>query len=251
LSVPESLASEVIVLVADDDPLICRLTSRVLVDEGYLVLTAGDGQQALEASRAHSGPLHLVLSDVKMPRLTGPELCEQVQRERLETIFLLMSGNFAGVPMAGEFPFMAKPFMPAALRSKVRELLHGRMLTAGTQVQDKARLRDGIWTINAEGRTVFANKPMVQMLGTTVSAIIGQSSFDFVFPEDAEAAKRLFEIKKGGDTQAFKFRLRRTDGSSVWAEISNTPMFSQSGEFQGIVGLFSEIEPASLSRSVA
>jgi two-component system, cell cycle sensor histidine kinase and response regulator CckA len=156
LSVPESLASEVIVLVADDDPLICRLTSRVLVDEGYLVLTAGDGQQALEASRAHSGPLHLVLSDVKMPRLTGPELCEQVQRERPETIFLLMSGNFAGVPMAGEFPFIAKPFMPAALRSKVRELLHGRMLTAGTQVQDKARLRDGIWTINAEGRTVFA-----------------------------------------------------------------------------------------------
>ena len=153
MSVPESLASEVIVLVADDDPLICRMVSRVLTDEGYLVLTAGDGQQALEASRTHSGPLHLVLSDVKMPRLTGPELCEQVQRERPETIFLLMSGDFAGVPMAGEFPFIAKPFRPAALRSKTRELLHGRMLTAGTQMQDKARLRDGIWTINAEGRT--------------------------------------------------------------------------------------------------
>lgn len=53
---------------------VCRLASRVLTDEGYLILVAGDGQQALEASRAHLGPLHLVLSDVKMPRLTGPEL---------------------------------------------------------------------------------------------------------------------------------------------------------------------------------
>jgi PAS domain S-box-containing protein len=251
LPVTESVASEVKVLVADDDPLICQMTSRILTNEGYLVLTAGDGQQALEASRAHSGPLHLVLSDVKMPRLTGPELCEQVQRERPETIFLLMSGDFAGVPMVGEFPFIAKPFTPAALRLKVRELLHGRMLTAGTPLRDAARLRDGIWTINAEGRTVFANKAMVQMLGTTVSAIIGQCSFDYVFPEDVEAAKRLFEIKRGGDTKSFQFRLRRADGSSVWVEISNTPMFSQSGEFQGIVGLFSEIEAASPARSVA
>lgn len=74
MSVPEPLASEVTVLVADDDSLVCRLASRVLTDEGYLILVAGDGQQALEASRAHLGPLHLVLSDVKMPRLTGPEL---------------------------------------------------------------------------------------------------------------------------------------------------------------------------------
>jgi PAS domain S-box-containing protein len=251
LPVPESRASELTVLVADDDPLVYAMASRVLTSEGYLVLTAGDGQQALETSRAHPGPLHLVLSDVKMPRLTGPELCAQVQRERPETICLLMSGDFAGVPMAGEFPFLAKPFMPSALKLRVKELLHGQMLTARTQMQEQARLCDGIWTINAEGRTVFANKPMVQILGTTVSAMIGQSSFDFVFPEDLEAAKRLFEIKRGGDTQSFQFRLRRTDGSSVWVNISNTPMFSQSGEFQGIVGLFSEIEVASRAQSVA
>src|SRR5438046_2044159 len=111
MSVPQSLAcSEVIVLVADDDPLICRIAQRILTDEGYLVRTACDGLEALEASRAHPGPLHFVLSDVKMPGLTGPQLCEQVQRERPETICLLMSGDFTGVPMAGEFPFIAKPF---------------------------------------------------------------------------------------------------------------------------------------------
>jgi CheY-like chemotaxis protein len=84
---PESLSCpKLVVLVADDDPLICRIAFKVLTDEGYFVRTARDGQQALEASRAYPWPLHFVLSDVKMPRLTGPELCQDIQRERPETI---------------------------------------------------------------------------------------------------------------------------------------------------------------------
>lgn len=87
---------------------------------------------------------------------------------------------------------------------------------------------------------------MAEMLGTTVDAMLGQLSFAFVFPEDVEVAKRLFDFKKRGDTKPFQFRLRRMDGSPVWVSVSNTPMFSNS-EFQGILGLFSEIESPALT----
>ena len=125
------------------------------------------------------------------------------------------------------------------------------ILTASAQsLQEKAGLRDGIWTTNADGRTVYANQRMAQMLGTTVAAMLGQLSFGFVFPEDVQLAKRLFDTHKRGDSKHFQFRLRRTDGSSAWVSVSNTPMFSHS-EFQGILAFFSETESPSLVSSVS
>ena len=111
------------VLIADDDTQICNLAQAILARDGYFILIARDGQQALEASRDHPGPIHLLLSDVKMPRLSGPELCHQIKLERPETACLLMSGDISGVSMSKELPFISKPFTPDALRRKVRELL--------------------------------------------------------------------------------------------------------------------------------
>jgi|SRR5579872_2750741 len=111
------------VLIADDDAQIRNLIKAILARDGYFTLIACDGQQALEASRDHPGPIHLLLSDVQMPRLSGPELCEQIRQERYETICVLMSGNVSAVSMAEETPFIKKPFTPDALRCKLRELL--------------------------------------------------------------------------------------------------------------------------------
>jgi PAS domain S-box-containing protein len=116
--------------------------------------------------------------------------------------------------------------------------------------KDHVPPRDGIWKIDTEGRTVYANQRMAEMLGTTADAMLGQLSFGFVFPEDVEVSKRLFNSKKRGDSRPFQFRLRRKDGSPIWVSVSNTPMFSNS-EFQGILGLFSEIETPSAVASAS
>ena len=97
---------------------------------------------------------------------------------------------------------------------------------------------DGIWIIDAEARTLFANAAMSEILGTSVAQLTGKHSFDYVFPEDVAAAQRLFEAKIRGDKAPFHFRLRREDGSAIWVDIQGTPMHNVEGEFLGIVGTF-------------
>ena len=116
-------SERIVALIVDDEPLVCHLAAEILRRIGCFTLLAYDGQQALEASRSHPGPIDLLLSDVKMPKLSGPELCHQVKRDRPEIFCLLMSGDISGMNIGEELPFIPKPFTPSALRLKVQELL--------------------------------------------------------------------------------------------------------------------------------
>ena len=98
----------------------------------------------------------------------------------------------------------------------------------------------GIWIIDSSAITVFANRRMADILLTTVEDLQGKYSMDYVFPEDLPAAERLFESKKRGDANAFRFRLRRADGSAIWVEVQGTPMHDHNG-MVGIVGTFNVI----------
>jgi PAS domain S-box-containing protein len=97
---------------------------------------------------------------------------------------------------------------------------------------------DAIWIIDADGKTVFANESMAQILGTTTTQMSGQDSFLYIFPEDVPAAQRLFASKQSGSSASFHFRLRRVDGNSVWVNVQGTPMHNAAGEFLGVVGTF-------------
>jgi PAS domain S-box-containing protein len=83
---------------------------------------------------------------------------------------------------------------------------------------------------------------MAEILGTTTAEMIGKPSFTYVYPEDSESAQKLFENKQRGDSNPFHFKLRRTDGSSIWVDVQGTPMQNAKGEFIGIVGTFSVSE---------
>src|SRR5947209_3385072 len=98
--------------------------------------------------------------------------------------------------------------------------------------------KSGLWIIDAQGRTVYASAAMANILGTTPSEMLGQDSFSYVFPEDAEAAQRLFEAKKEGHMEAFHFKLRRKDGTAVLVDVQGTPMHKDNRQFVGIIGTF-------------
>ncbi len=102
--------------------------------------------------------------------------------------------------------------------------------------------KQGIWTIDSQGRTTFASPDMAEILGTTAEDMAGRSSFNYVFPEDIETAQRLFQAKENGDIDLFTFRLRRADGSAVWASIHGTAMRGPDGAFSGVVGTFTVID---------
>ncbi|HKF47101.1 MAG TPA: PAS domain-containing protein [Terracidiphilus sp.] len=110
---------------------------------------------------------------------------------------------------------------------------------------------DGIWIIDALGRTVYANRSMAGILGTESSTMIGESSFSYVFPEDMAAAQRLFASKKEGDPAPFRFKLRRKGGDAIAVVVQGTPMHDANGEFQGVVGMFTvSDDDGSLNRTM-
>lgn len=119
------------ILLAEDEELVRNLTREVLSSYGYVVIEATNGAQALELGNQHSGDIHLLLTDVVMPEMNGPELAGRLSQIRPDLKVLYMSGYtdnaivHQGVLNENE-NFIQKPFAPVALAEKVRMVLDSK-----------------------------------------------------------------------------------------------------------------------------
>jgi signal transduction histidine kinase len=124
----DGLAGTETILLTEDQPEVRSVACAVLERYGYRVLEASHGDEALRILRAHREPIHLLLSDVVMPSMSGPELARLVQLEHPGIRVLYASGYTDdaivrhGVLDPG-VAFLQKPFTPTALLRKVREML--------------------------------------------------------------------------------------------------------------------------------
>jgi DNA-binding NtrC family response regulator len=118
-----------IVLVVDDEPHIRDLV-HVILQRDYSVLLAEDGVRAVEIAQQFTGEIHLLVSDVRMPRMGGVEAARRILAERPATRVLLMSGEGASSLPAEDrrYSFVAKPFTASAFRSAVNGALGGETL---------------------------------------------------------------------------------------------------------------------------
>jgi PAS domain S-box-containing protein len=118
------------VLIVEDEPVLRRAAERILRANGFTVLSAGDGQEALACFREHRRKIGLVLSDVVMPRLGGPGLYAAIRGAGEQVPFLFMSGYPArdlpeGIPLPEDVPLLAKPWEAEELVEWVRHALAG------------------------------------------------------------------------------------------------------------------------------
>lgn len=114
------------ILLVDDTAALRDMIHRVLSGFGYSVLVATDGAQAMHISDTHAGRIDLLLSDVVMPGIGGPELAIRLRMRRPSLRVLLMSGYdeySLGAGGVGYASFIAKPFRPELLGQKVRAAL--------------------------------------------------------------------------------------------------------------------------------
>ncbi|MGB6429699.1 MAG: ATP-binding protein [Candidatus Acidiferrales bacterium] len=127
------------ILVVEDEEGVRQLASLFLGEKGYRVLQASNGAEALEVAARHAGAIHLVLSDMVMPRMSGREMVEELKEVRHGTKFLFMTGyaeylgnrsGHEGVAGPEEIAIIQKPFSKQSLLEKVRETL-----TANSVVQ--------------------------------------------------------------------------------------------------------------------
>lgn len=113
------------ILVADDEEPICELLTLYLEREGFRVITAGDGEQALAAARAQSPDL--IVLDLMMPKRSGYEVCRELRRDSDIPILMLTArgedvDRIVGLELGAD-DYLGKPFHPRELTARVKAIL--------------------------------------------------------------------------------------------------------------------------------
>ena len=128
MATPSAPPTETI-LIVDDEIQVLTLVAELLRAQGYAVLSTWDPEEALRLARAHTGSIHLLLSDLVMPGMTGPELATEIRAVHPNMKVLFMSAYSIetaedyNVRLAPGEPFLGKPFSIAGLQRTVRYAL--------------------------------------------------------------------------------------------------------------------------------
>lgn len=119
----ENASGHETILVVDDQPATLKVTRILLESFGYSVLAAESAQEALILFRQNQQQIRLVLTDVVMPDISGPQLVERLRRINPLLRVIYMSGYSSEDLREQGYPFLSKPFNPAGLAKAVRETL--------------------------------------------------------------------------------------------------------------------------------
>jgi PAS domain S-box-containing protein len=112
------------ILIAEDEPGVRRFVREVLAESGYKVLEAANGREAAEVASRHTGPIHLLLTDIVMPEMGGLDLAARIRQLNGGVAILYMSG-YSERPLDASLrqDLIEKPFTRAVLLQRVREAL--------------------------------------------------------------------------------------------------------------------------------
>jgi two-component system cell cycle sensor histidine kinase/response regulator CckA len=112
------------VLLAEDEPIVRNLLQQLLHSWGYRVFTARNGREAMEIAEEHKGQIDLLVSDVTMPEMEGPELAEKLKAKRPKLQVILLSGySHTRIVLQRGWKFIQKPFKPQELKAAVEDSL--------------------------------------------------------------------------------------------------------------------------------
>lgn len=131
------------ILLVEDDPAILKLVALILDEAGFSVLAIGSANQARLVAETCPHAIHLLLSDVIMPDMSGPELAKALKQYRPEMLVMLMSGYADGAMLVLNhgWQFIRKPFLATELLAQVNDVLHTVMRDQGNDDFDPAKRR--------------------------------------------------------------------------------------------------------------
>ena len=239
------------ILIADDNADM-RDYVRRLLGPRWSVVTAHDGQAALEEMRAHRPDL--VLADVMMPRMDGFALLRAVREDAaLRDVPVILLSARAGEEAriegldAGADDYLTKPFAARELIARVNtnlEMARIRREATSELRASEARFRTMadnapvmIYVTGPAGELTYLNRCWREFTGQTLEQALGRGAWDAVFADDlAESSRLFFAANEARMPFRVEYRLQRADGAVRWALSNSAPWFSHSGEYLGQIG---------------
>jgi len=178
---------------------------------------------------------------------------ERVPVPFLERRYMRKDGTLADVEVAAvPFTYRQQPAAQVMVRDVSRRKQAERALR-----QSEERFRsmivtanEGIWALDADGNTTFANPAMAEMLRCPASEMLGRSLFHFVDTEWFPVAKRLCERRHKGISERYDFKFRRADGSELWGIVSAVPTVDDQGEYNGGFAMVTDVTDRKRSERV-
>jgi len=192
----------------------------------------------------------LVIADYNLPQFSAPAALQALRETGLDLPFIVVSGQVgeetaAAVMKAGAHDYLMKGSLARLVPAIRRELDEAqdrrerrRAEEALRQSERKYRqlvenLREGIWVIDRDAHTTFANRTMAQMLGYTVAEMQGRHLFSFIDPQAVELAKRNLRRRELGIAERLEFEFLRKDGARIYASLDTSPILSPEGAYLG------------------
>ncbi len=194
----------------------------------------------------------VVIADYSLPRFSAPAALEVLRTQGLDLPFIVVSGQVgeetaASLMKAGAHDYLRKGDLARLAPAIRRELAEaqGRRERRRAEValresewkyrQLVENLREGIWVIDQNATTTYANRSMAEMLGTTVAEMEGRHLFSFVAPGAVELAKHYLSRRERGIAERHESEFLRKDGTRIYASLETSPILSPDGAYLGAV----------------
>lgn len=162
------------VLVVDDEASIRRILETRLSMIGYNVITAADGEEALDLVRKESP--NLIVLDIMMPKLDGYGVCQEVRKESDVPIIMLtalgdVADRITGLELGAD-DYVIKPFSPKELEARIRSVLRRvERINLNSNVPSSGIMNIGFLTVDMNRRQVYKNSVRVRLTGMEFSLL--------------------------------------------------------------------------------
>jgi two-component system sensor histidine kinase/response regulator len=252
-----AIADAVVFLTEDSQVEWCNNAFEQLVKRSHSTLIGSKFSELLPLMQAGQPVAPDAYPDVKLRdgeyQATEYEL---VQGDR--TLILEISGNYvqqSDRPLGGakgnHFTVLVirdiTPTQGKAAETRKVEQEQGKQAEEALRESEERYRRilettyEGVWSIDADGKTSFVNPRMAQMLGYTVEEMLGKHLFEFMDSEGQAIATAQLEHRRQGIHENHDFKFCRKDGSDLWTIVSTTAIFDRTGQYTGALAMLTDI----------
>jgi two-component system cell cycle sensor histidine kinase/response regulator CckA len=229
-------------LVVDDQPDVRKSLVWLLGQQGFRIMEAGTGAEALRLAGTEDPDL--VVLDVGLPDLSGLEVCRRIKADPAAPPVMMISGysvsgrdQAEGLTSGGADAYLTKPADPEVMLAHAEALLRVRRAERALR-ESEARFRalversfDGVALLNRNGYFTYASPAAAGTLGYEPAELLGRHVSDFTHPDDlaGHAARHKHVLAEPGRSIPSRDRYRHKDGSWRWLEVRSTNLFDEPG----------------------